>query len=358
MMAGLASVVDELAAMLEPLRLGRRRPRLTLVEHDGKYECYRNRRRPLLLSSGDIDKIGRGAVPREMLSRPIEVRLDSTKVLTKILQLPAASRTYLDAIVTHQLERTTPWAADRIVYDYVLTDDDSGNKDNISVRLVAIARDAFESVLARLRAAGLKPATVGTSDDPLDKPSPINLLGVSRAVRRQAARRTVVKALVAVLVIGAAASAYTGWRLHQARTEEAAVQADMDAARAAIARAIANTQAAEGFRRLLAVKEGQVPMVSLVDTLSSIIPKSTYLAELTVDGEELRVVGFSDDAPALIGMLEDAEMLDEVKFGAPTTREEGATLDRFEIVARIVSAVPAADEASNPSPSDSEPLLQ
>jgi general secretion pathway protein L len=338
MMAGIGTVVDELAAMLEPLRIGRRRPRLTLVERDGSYECYRNRRRPVLLASGRIDNLDRDSIPREMLAQPIEVRLDVARVLTKILQLPAASRSYLDAIVTHQLERTTPWAADRIVFDYTLAEDGAAGKDQIAVRLVAIARDAFDSFIERLKQAGLRPAAVGTSDDPLDRPSPINLLGVSRAARRRALRRSISTTLIAVAIIGAAASAFTGWRLYAVRAEEAAVQGELQAARRAIEEAIANTEAAEGFRRLLALKEDAVPMVSLVDILSELIPTSTYLTEMTVDGDELRVVGFSTDAPALIRTLEDADILADVRFGAPTTRDEGAAQDRFEIVARIAPA--------------------
>lgn len=335
MVAVIGRVIDELVAMVEPLRLGRRRARLTLVERDGKFECYRNRRRPVLLASGDIDKLERGRLPREMTSQPVEIRLDASRTLSKILHLPAASRNYLDAIVTHQLERTTPWAADRVVYDYALAENAGAGKDQIAVRLVAIARDAFEAILERLRSAGLKPAAVGTTEDPLDRPSPINLLGLTRAARRQALRRKVAGALIAVAFAGAAASAYTGWLLYRTNGEAAAVQRDMQQARDAIEAAMSTSEAAEGFRRVLAVKEGAVPMIRLLDRLSAIIPTSTYLTEMTVEGDEVRVVGFSSDAPSLIRTLEDTDILADVRFGAPTTRDQGATQDRFEILARI-----------------------
>ena len=148
-----------------------------------------------------------------------------------------------------------------------------------------------------------------------------------------------------MLFVGAAASAYTGWLLYETSGKAAAVQRDMQQARDAIEAAMSNSEAAEGFRRLLAVKEGAVPMIGLLDRLSEIIPASTYLTEMTVEGDELRVVGFSGDAPSLIRTLEDTDILADVRFGAPTTRDQGATQDRFEILARIelAEAEPAVE---------------
>jgi general secretion pathway protein L len=328
-----------------------------LVERDGRYECYRNRRRPVLLASGDFATLERGTVPREMLSTPIEIRLDAARVLSKVLQLPEASRNYLDAIVTHQLERMTPWTADRVVFDYTLADDEAVGKDQIAVRLVAIARDAFDNIVGRLKNAGLKPSLVGTTEDALDRPSPINLLGVSRAARRAALRRAVAAGLAAVVIVGVAGSAFAGWRLYMANAEAAAVHEAILATRRAVEAALSNSEAAEGYRRLLAMKEGNVPMVVLLDRLSEVIPSSTYLTEYTVEGEELRLAGFSSEAPALIGMLEETDLLTDVRFGAPTTREEGETQDRFEIVARIVAPESPAD-ASSEETSSTEPAVQ
>ena len=116
--AGFQSLVDELAAMLEPLQIGMpRRPPFALVERAGAYELYRlDKTGPVLVKRGDLDDLARAKLPREVFSQPVEVRLDGSRVLSKLLQLPAASRSYLDSIVAHQVERNTPWAADRVVF--------------------------------------------------------------------------------------------------------------------------------------------------------------------------------------------------------------------------------------------------
>ncbi len=338
--ASVGAVVDEVTGMVEPLRRDRRRrPAVTVVERGEGYEIYRNGRRgPTLLASGDLADFGRTKLPREALSRPVELRLDGSRVLSKTLQLPAASRNYLDAVVAHQLERMTPWASDRVLFDYVPLDAEAAGKDQIAVRLVATSRDVFDASMARLSRAGIKPGIVGTSEDPLEQPSAIDLLQSGRAERRAALRRAVGRALVAVLLVGAVASAHAGWRLYEANVAAAAFQAEMDAARNAVEAARASSESAEGYQALLAQRTAAIPMVVLLDRISETLPTTTYLTELTVEDQDVRITGFSGEAPALIGILEGSDILSDVRFAAPTIRGEGGTQDQFQIVARLVQA--------------------
>lgn len=336
--AGIGFLLDELTAMMEPLWNGaRRRPGFTLVEQGDDFECYRIGRR-------EVSLIGRGSftdpkvtLPRQIRGQPIEVRLDGSRVLTKILQLPAAGRNYLDAIVRHQLDRATPWAADRVVFDYSMADEEATSDGQIPVRLVATAREVFDRAMERITALGLKPVVVGTSEDPLDRASSVNLLQGDRSAQRNAFRRLVAIVLSVVLLVGVAASGFTGWQLYIADLRAADLRSETGTVRARLETARAGMMSSESRQRLLEERRTGVAAVILLDRLSQIVPKSTYLNELTLEGEELRMAGLSTDAPALIGILEGAEYLADVRFAAPTTREEGAARDRFEIVARVVT---------------------
>jgi len=336
--AGFQSLVDELAGMLEALPLGApRRPGFVLVERAGAYECYRlDRTGPTLVARGDLSELARTALPREVLSQPLEFRLDGSRVISKVLQLPAASRQYLDAIVAHQVERATPWAADRVVFDYVLADDPAPGTDQISVRLVATSREVFDRAIERLAAAGLTPEVVGTSEDPLDQPSAVNLSRDRRSGRRAALRRAVIVGLCALAGLAILSSSLAAWRLYSVNADAAALQAEMSRTRQDIEAAMAGRVLSESRAALLARKRESMPTVILLERLSSLIPVSTYLTELTVDGQELRLAGLSGDAPTLIGMLEEADFLEGVRFAGPTIRDETAAQDRFEILARLV----------------------
>lgn len=334
-----AGLVDELAAMVEPfLSVNRKRAPVTLVERGGEYEFYRQGRRgPILLARGALGSFAHDKLPREALSQPVEVRLDADRMLSKILYLPAASRSYLDAVVTHQLERTTPWAADRVVFDYVLAEGAQAGDEQVAVRLVATSREVFETSMDRLAAVGIQPVLVGTSDDPLERASPVNLLQDGRADRRVALRRRIGMALAAVALLGATGSAWAGWRLHRLDSEALALGEQINVTRSAIEAAMSRTEDSEGYIKLLEQKRAAAPIVVLVEQLSQTIPASTYLSQMAIQGEELRIAGFSSDPAALIGILEGAEALSEVRFAAPTVSGEGDGQDRFEIVARLVS---------------------
>jgi general secretion pathway protein L len=313
-----------------------------VVERGGDYECYRaSRRGPSLFAKGSLDSLTGARLPRAMLSQPVEVRLDGARILSKVVRLPAASRNYLDAVVRHQLDRATPWAADRVVFDYAIAEEEPTADDQIAVRLVATSRDVFDAALERLRSAGIRPAVVGTSEDPVERASPVNLMQADRPARRAKLRRRVAAALLALILVGAAVSAWTGWRFFSLDAEAARLAAEMGAVRAEIEAARAGMEASESRGRLMAQKRETLPAVVLLDRLSDAIPTSTYLTEFMLEGQELRLSGLSSEAPSLIGILEGSDFLSNVRFAAPTTREAGATQERFEIVANVVAQVPA-----------------
>jgi general secretion pathway protein L len=340
------TVVDEVTAFLEPKGRGsRRRRRLLLVERGDEFECYRvDGKGAALLTKGRLDELDTSKLPRQLQSQPFEVRLDGSRVLSKILKLPAASSSYLDPIVRHQLDRVTPWAADRVVYDFAIAEDEPATDGQIAVRLVATARDVLDGVMKRLTAAGIDVDIVGTTEDPIDRPSTVNLLQAERSGPRALLRRKVQNALVAILLIGVSLSILTGWRLYAVNATASDIQAEMDNVRGEIDSARAGMSLSDSRQRLLAQKQDEMPVVVLIDKLSQTIPTNTYLTELNVENGAVHLVGLTNDAPALLEVLDSSDTLTDVRFAAPTTRDEGASQDRFEIAGRFKPAAPDTSE--------------
>jgi general secretion pathway protein L len=338
-------LVDELTAFLEPKRATtHRRKRIIVVERGEEFEVFRMGPRGIaLVTRGPLDALSSAKLPRQMLSQPVEVRLDGSRVLTKVMRLPAASRSYLDPIVHHQLDRATPWSADRVVFDYAVADEEPAAEGQIAVRLVATSRDVLETSMARLKSAGVDADVVGTSEDSIDRPSAVNLLQSVGAGQRALLRRRVQSALVAILLVGASLSVLSGWRLYAVNATAAELTDEMTNVRAGIESARAGMSLSDNRQRLLARKQDEAPLVVLIDKLSAIIPANTYLSELTIEDGEVHLVGLSSDAPALIEVLEADDVLSEVRFAAPTMRDEGATQDRFEIAARFMPATAPAE---------------
>jgi general secretion pathway protein L len=236
----------------------------------------------------------------------------------------------------------TPWAADRVVYDFAIADDEPTTDGQIAVRLVATARDVLDGAMKRLAAAGIDVDLVGTTEDPLDRPSAVNLLQDERSGPRALLRRKVQNALVAVLLVGVSLSILTGWRLYAVNATASDLQTEMDAVRGEIDSARAGMSLSDSRQRLLAQKQDEMPVVVLIDRLSQAIPSNTYLTELNIENGEVHLVGLTNDAPALLEVLDSSDTLSDVRFAAPTTRDEGATQDRFEIAGRFKPAAPDA----------------
>jgi general secretion pathway protein L len=94
--------------------------------------------------------------------------------------------------------------------------------------------------------------------------------------------------------------------------------------------------AATAAQRALERRKHEAPLtVMVLEALSQILPDHTYVTELRIEGDKLRVIGVTKDAPSLIGLMEQSSQFTRATFFAPTTRAPNETGERFHIEARI-----------------------
>ncbi len=79
-------------------------------------------------------------------------------------------------------------------------------------------------------------------------------------------------------------------------------------------------QTATPLRALERRKYQSPSSVIVLEVLSQILPDHTYVTELRIEGDKLRVIGVTRDAPELIRLLERSPNFTRATFFAPTTK--------------------------------------
>lgn len=269
----------------------------------------------------------------------IELRLRPDQVLHRTLSLPAASRDFLGPIIEHRLERLTPWRPEGVLYGYrVLDTAEAGG--TVTIALTATSKEVVAAPLRALADIGLAPTAVGAREGPLETPLLVNFFRGGAKFARTDSRAMVSR--VALASFGALAVLYLAssfWASGAASRQEEAATRLMKARRLLKAASMGNVGSRE--QALLAAKQTDKAMVVLVDKLATAIPQDTYLKELDVTPDKVRLVGVSSNAPALVGELEATGLMN-VRFTSAVTREKDQK-DSFEITAD--RAAPSVAEA-------------
>lgn len=326
-----SSMVDWGAERLLDLGFAKiRRPKTAVVIAAGRYAIFDVRRaHPRQLAEGSVDDLAKERALRSGARRPIELRLDGQQAIERVIQLPKSGRAYAGSIVRHQIDRVTPWTAESSAYDHHPI---AGAGDH--VRLVTVGRAYLASVVEMIEMAGASVALVGISSDPIGAPSPIDLLQRRRAERQKKARRIAAAGFASLLTAAMVLVAGTSWQHWQALRTSERVAANLEMARSDL-QAARTRSLNEATPHLIATKVSTKPMVVLLEELSAELPDETYLVAVSVEGNKVRMVGYSRNAPDLIQALEATAFLKGVAFASNVAHDATARRDRFEIAAEI-----------------------
>jgi len=89
---------------------------------------------------------------------------------------------------------------------------------------------------------------------------------------------------------------------------------------------------------LLARRKQTTPSsIMVLEAISRALPDTTYVTELRIEGDKVQVVGMTQDAPALIRLMEQSPQFTRATFFAPTTRAQNEPGERFHIEAHITA---------------------
>jgi general secretion pathway protein L len=261
-----------------------------------------------------------------------ELKLRPARVLFRPLELPQRAGEFIAGVVRQQIDRLTPWAANDAAFGWSAPG--AAGADRIAVTVAATARTMVQPVVDALIAAGAEAVAVTAA--PPDA-SPITVLEhrASGALDLARVRRTLVAVLIVTGLLAGVSLSVAGLAGMKLASEQEDLTRRIAERRMAIRLGREGGPAATPLRALERRKHQNPSSVVVLEALSQILPDHTYVTELRIEGDKLRLIGVTRDAPGLIRLIEQSPNFTRATFFAPTTKGPSDPGERFHIEAQI-----------------------
>jgi general secretion pathway protein L len=268
----------------------------------------------------------------------LELLVRPDRFVFKPLELPSRAAEFLDGVVRSQIDRLTPWSADQAAFGSSMPADLGSGR--IVVTIAATAKTVLAPILQAFSHAGARSIVIRTAPPmaPPDTPAiKITEENVTRALDVNVVRRVLLIALACALLISltaAMASTFIGGNL-QARQDDLARQIARQRSALLMSRRAAGDPKTLAEQALLRRKSESPSDVIALEILSKILPDSTYVTEMHIEANKVRLTGITHDAPQLIRLIEQTRHFSQATFFAPITRSASDSRDHFSIEARM-----------------------
>lgn len=261
-----------------------------------------------------------------------ELKLRPARVLFRPLALPLRATEFLAGVVRQQIDRLTPWTANDAAFGWSAPV--AAGADRIAVTVAATARAVVQPVVDALIAAGAEAVAV-TATPPDAAPITVLEHSASGALDIARVRRMLVAALIVTGLLAGVSLSVAGLAGMKLASEQEDLTRRIAERRMAIRLGREGGLAATPLRALERRKYQNPSSVIVLEALSQILPDHTYVTELRIEGDKLRLIGVTRDAPGLIRLIEQSQNFTRATFFAPTTKGPSDPGERFHIEAQI-----------------------
>ena len=262
--------------------------------------------------------------------RNLVLRVPSDWVLTKRLRLPSAAKENLREVVGYEMDRHTPFSAHQVYYDVktVRTVDDGRQME---VDIAVLPRERVKEWIAAVR--GLKAGLIRI--DSVDLWERGNMLPLEEQPRATVAERSGDLLLWAVVVVLLAAVFVTP--LWQKRQMALALEAQLDKIKTGAGEVLVIQEKVDKSRASLSsvvdMRAKRPFAVDLLKRITEILPDDTWVQQFELKDGRVELRGMSDQATALIGLIESAPDFENAVFRSPVIQVQGQ--ERFHLSAEL-----------------------
>ncbi|WP_213773696.1 PilN domain-containing protein [Bradyrhizobium sp. dw_78] len=267
----------------------------------------------------------------------VEAQLQADHVMTSLLDFPSKAGDFLDGMIRTQIDRLTPWTASDAVFGW--SPPVVAANDRIDVTFAATSKREVQPLLHFAQALDVASVAIyTTASDGAGAPVRIKLLDQPwRSATGSAARtpRLLRAVLLSAGVAAAASLLISAYFESSLQSELGELQRQISQRRAALR--LDSNGAGSGLELLAKRKQATPSSVMVLEAISRVLPDTTYVTELRIEGDKVQVVGMTQDAPSLIRLMEQSPQFTRATFFAPTTRAANEPGERFHIEAHITA---------------------
>ncbi len=257
--------------------------------------------------------------------------LESKQAVVRKIRLPRSARNDLRSVLQYQISTYTPFSANDVVYDGVVTSEVAGS-NTIDVRLIVVPKTVVEALSAHARMLGLYLSELHIKREVTDgEVEPLRVALQNKVA--PTTKRTRSLALIALTLI-AVSPIVAMWR------DEAHYQQlvqEMDALKPSIAKAqVVSDERARflGVQTTFAqIVARSVPALEILEELSAALTDDSSLVELRLQKSEVALTGLSHSAANVLTVIEGSSKFSDAKFSAPIMRQPEDSFERFSMTA-------------------------
>ena len=280
-----------------------------------------------------LTQIGTSQSRREIHAR---VKLNPTHFLILTLPLPLGAKPYLNAVIASQIDRISPWPAERAIFGFAIL---SENSSGLSVRVAIAARDDIARLLTALDCKGYRSITLDLVTDGEGVSAPISIGFESQSRLQKQSDRRMISALtfgtLALVILTEAARIGFGNVIER---ELSATRKEIAALRETIAGASAGRDLkSDPLARMINLKSTLIPNAEVIDVFSKILPDNTYLTAMDIEPGKLHIEGVSTVVTDLPKAISGQSIFGDATFSAPTAKRRDGVGETFQLDITIKS---------------------
>jgi general secretion pathway protein L len=249
--------------------------------------------------------------------------------------LPLAAERNLAQVISFEFERLVPFKQSEVYFAYRVTAR-SKAAQTLGVELTVVPHAELAKIIAALPSLGLQAAEIQVAGPTIDAITTIPIASEKRTTHSPLGRRINLGLGAIAILLAIACVAIPLWQ--DSTTIDSLDAQIANARRQAEASATLQNQidaAGRDQRFLIDRKTASPTMTELLATLTQLLPDDTYLTELDVKGDTVRMVGLTDSATSLLAAIAKSPSFRDASFESSITRDTKTNRERFDIGAHI-----------------------